>query len=631
MVNLREIAAQLEYIRPALGLVWQAARKWTVAWLVMLMLQGILPAVSIYLTRPLVDSLVGVVGLEVFTWDAVRPTLTLAVLVAAVYLATLLLQSLNTWVNVAQSEYVSDYLLRMIHQKATSLDLAFYESPAYHDILQRARQDAGSRPLALLQNMGSLIQNGITLVALAGLLIPYGVWLPFVLLISTIPGLFVLTHYNRRNHRWWEETTSRRRLLQYYDQIMITDIPAAEVRLFDLGTHFREAYQALRRTLREQRLGLIRAQTFAQLGSNLFAILVSGGVMLWMVLRVMTGTASLGDLTLFYQTFNRGQRGLGSFLGSVGQIYSNTLFLSNLFEFFEQSPLVEDPNDPQPAPGVLQQGIHFNNITFYYPDSDRAALTQFELFIPAGQTVALVGANGAGKTTLLKLLCRFYDPQEGNIQLDGVDLRSLATPDLRRMLTVMFQKPVPYQATAINNIAYGDFEAPLDMEKIGAAARSAGAHEVIMAQSQGYDTLLGKAYAGGTELSGGEWQRIGLARAFFRSAPIMILDEPTSALDSWSEADWYDRFSQLSAGRTSMIITHRLTIARRADMIHVMDQGKIVESGTHHDLLDRGGLYARSWAAQIQGATEPEQSRFISVSGDAAVGSVAVSDNLKAH
>jgi ATP-binding cassette subfamily B protein len=288
-----------------------------------------------------------------------------------------------------------------------------------------------------------------------------------------------------------------------------------------------------------------------------------------------------------------------SLLGNLGQIYSNSLFLANLFEFLALKPLVVDPPDPVPAPAALREGIHFQQITFRYPGSERLALRHFELTIPAGRTVAIVGANGAGKSTLIKLLCRFYDPESGHITIDGIDVRDLSIRDLRRLITVLFQMPVSYQATAAENIALGDISAAPRAARIEAAARGAGAHEIIARLPRGYDTLLGKAFADGAELSGGEWQRLALARAFLRQTQIVILDEPTSFMDSWAEAEWLQRFRQLVDGRTAIIITHRFTTAMRADMIHVMQEGQIVESGTHDELLDLDGLYAQSWTAQM--------------------------------
>lgn len=597
--KLRNFTAQLSYLPQTLRLIWAAARGWTLAWSILLVIQGLLPAATVYLTRSLVDSLVVVLGADI-SWETVQPTVVLSALMAGIMLLTQILQSLIEWVRTAQAELVRDHLSALVHEKSVAVDLAFYESPEYHDRLYRARNDLSNRPLALLESGGSLLQNTITLLAIGTLLIPYGGWLPFVLLVSTLPALFVVLRFNRRYHRWWQQTTADRRWAQYYDTVLTSDAIAAELRLFDLGSHFQSAYQKLRRRLRTEHLQLIKERGLARLGAGVVATLISGAAMAWMVWQAFLGLLTLGDLALFYQALNRGQSLLRSLLGNVGQIYDNTLFLGNLFEFLELEPQVVDPPKPVPAPSALKGGIRFRQVTFRYPGSERAVLQDFDLVIPAGRVVAIVGANGAGKTTLVKLLCRFYDPEAGGIELDGNDISSLSIEELWRMITVLFQFPVPYFATAAENITLGDLTAAPDATQVEAAARSAGAHEFIANLPQSYDTLLGKWFADGVELSGGEWQRLALARAFLRRAQIMILDEPTSFMDSWAEVDWFDRFRELANGRTAIVITHRLTIARRADVIHVMDKGQILESGSHDELLARGGLYAQSWAAQTQ-------------------------------
>jgi ATP-binding cassette subfamily B protein len=295
-----------------------------------------------------------------------------------------------------------------------------------------------------------------------------------------------------------------------------------------------------------------------------------------------------------------------SLLSNVGQIYSNSLFLGNLFDFLELEPQIVDPPKPLPASSTLRKGIRFRGIRFRYPGSERVVLNDFDLVIPAGGIVAIVGPNGAGKSTLLKLLCRFYDPEAGAIQLDGTDIRHLSLDELRCRITVLFQFPVLYHATAGQNIAMGDLRASPSADEIEAAARGAGAHEFLVRLPRGYDTLLGKWFADGAELSGGEWQRIALARAFLRQAPIVVLDEPTSFMDSWAEAEWLARFRKLVEGRTAVIITHRFTTAMQADIIHVMDEGQIVESGSHAELLGQAGLYAQSWWAQMQAGSDLE-------------------------
>jgi ATP-binding cassette subfamily B protein len=318
-----------------------------------------------------------------------------------------------------------------------------------------------------------------------------------------------------------------------------------------------------------------------------------------MVWRALHGLVTLGELALIYAAFNQGQGLMRTLLENAGQLYANSLFLSSLFEFLALRPLVELSGDGAKKLSEVKVGISFNRVSFSYPDSTAKALDDFSMFIPAGKIVAIVGPNGAGKSTLVKLLCRFYDPDRGSIEIDGHDLREILTDDLRRSITVLFQQPFHYSATVRENIQYGYWGFDSDIQ---GAIRAAGAEEIVSRLADHEETLLGRWFAGGTELSVGEWQRIALARAFLRQAPIIILDEPTSALDPWAEADWLQRFRELARGRTAIIITHRFTTAMHADIIHVMHQGQVVEFGSHRRLIEQNGLYAESWSRQMLAA-----------------------------
>ncbi|MGB7116212.1 MAG: ABC transporter ATP-binding protein [Anaerolineales bacterium] len=597
--KFRQGQAQFPYLLRALLLVWSAARGWMLAWLVLLIIQGILPVAIVYLTRILVDSLVAVVEAG-GSRESISPLLFSVALMAIVMLLKELLSSLSNYIRTVQSERVTDYISDLIHRKSISVDLAFYDSPDYYDQLHRAMQDAGYRPLSLLESSGSLLQNSITLFAMAAVLIPYSWWLPLALLVSTIPAFYVVFHHRMRLYRWRLETTHHERRSWYLKSILTMRGTAAELRLFHLGDHFRIAYKNLRHRLRDEQLKLTRDQGLSELAAGTIALLITGIAMAWMLWQVVLGEYSLGDLALFYSAFNQGQSLMRSLLGQMGEIYSNSLFLGDLFAFLELKPKVVDPQSPIPTPVTLTKSIRFENVSFRYPDSERLVVRDFNLSIPAGQIVAIVGPNGAGKSTLAKLLCRFYDPQEGSITFDGCDLRDISVEDLRHRITVLFQEPVQYYATVAENIAYGDLASKPGETEIKTAANAAGADSIIDRLPDNYDTLLGKWFKGGTDLSVGEWQRIALARAFLRQAPIIVLDEPTSAMDPWAEADWLRRFRELARNRTTIIITHRFTTAAFADVVHVMDDGKIVESGRHDELVAEGGRYARSWMDQMQ-------------------------------
>lgn len=596
-------AEQLRYLPRVLRLVWSAAPRWSLLWAALLVVQGVLPVAVVYLTRALVDSLAAVVGSSA-EWRGIVPTLILAALMGGVLLLGELLRGASDWVRTVQAKLIEDHVSGLVQEKSTSVDLAFYESADFHDHLHRARAEASSRPIALLENSGSLMQNLITLLAMAGVLIPYGFWMPVALVLSTLPALIVVLRFAVRQHRWRMRTTQDERRTWYYDWVMTAGETAAELRLFGLGEFFRAAFRTLKDRLRGEHLQLYRAQGLAELAASAIALLVAALCMLWMAWQAVQGRATLGDLALFYQAFSIGQRLARTLLGNVGQIYYNILFLGNLFEFLDLKSQVLDPV-PAAAARALPSGdgglsIHFHDVGFAYPGSARVALQNLSLEIPAGQIVAIVGANGAGKSTLLKLICRFYDPQSGRVELDGIDVRNVALKVLRGHISVLFQEPVRYNATVAENIAIGTPMTDAARVQIEAAARAAGADVLISRLPQGFDTLLGNWFSGGVELSVGEWQRIALARAFLRRAPVIILDEPTSAMDSWAEADWLQRFRALAAGRTAVIVTHRFTTAMQADVIHVMDNGSIVESGSHVELMRKGGTYAQSWQMQMR-------------------------------
>lgn len=590
---------QLPYLVKAFNLVWQAARNWTVIWGFLLIIQGLLPVATVYLTQQLVDDLVAALSVGV-SKENVIPVLILVALMGGVLLLTQVLGSFLSWVRVVQSELVKDYISGLIHKKSLEVDFAFYESAEYYDRLHRARQDASFRPTALLENSGSLVQNGITLIAMAAVLTQFGVWIPAALLISTLPAFAVILNYSKQNYEWWMKATADERRSWYYYWLLTEKESAAELRIFELGDYFQSAYQSLRRKLRTEKMKLAKNESLANLAAGAIALLITAIALTWMVWQVLQKRVTLGDLALFYQAFNQGQTLMRSLLQNLGQVYSNMLFLGNLFEFLELSPQVIDPHSPKLVQKNLNQGINFEKVFFWYPGNKKPALENFNLTIPSGKIVAIVGANGAGKSTLLKLLCRLYDPQQGRITWDGIDLRELPIQNLRRLITVLFQQPVNYNASVAENIALGDLLASAKLSEIANAAEAAGATEIIDRLPENYNTVLGKLFTGGVELSGGEWQRIALARAFLCQAPLIILDEPTSAMDSWAEADWLERFCQLAKGRTAIIITHRFTIARRADIIHVMSDGEIVESGCHDELLALGCRYAQSWKTQMQ-------------------------------
>lgn len=605
--KLRSADTILSHLLQTFRLVWAASGYWTLAWAVLLLIQGVLPALSISLTRQAVDQLVAVAGTGT-AWNSIEKLLLPIGLMAVILLIGECCHSAIEWVRAVQAERVTDRVSRCIQQKSIEVDYSFYENSDSNDKLNRAREGASGRSLTMLESSGSLVQNSVTVLAIAAILVPYGVWLPMIAIVSAFPAFYVLLYLSKVQYEWSQRTTTDRRWLAYYDLLLTSSSAAAELRLFGFANHFQSLYQSLRRRLWQEQLWLLKQQAIGRFAATLVVLLVSGAVLAWMGRQVLVGRLTLGDLALFFQAFNQGQSLIKELLGNLGQIYRNSLFVGNLFEFLQIPAQITDPPEPIPVPSPIRSGIAFRQVTFRYPSSDTAVLENFDLTLPAGKVVAIVGDNGAGKSTLIKLLCRFYDPEAGCIEVDGINLQNFTVQSWRRQITALFQSYIPYCATAGQNIALGDIAAATGsgaLPKIAAAAQAAGIHNKIAQLPQRYDTLLGKLFPQATDLSGGQWQRLGLARAFFRQAQVIILDEPTSAMDPWAEHDWLARFRALAQGRMAIVITHRFTLAMRADVIHVMRDGQIVESGCHEALLKQNGLYAQSWRSQMEAQLSP--------------------------
>ncbi len=600
-VRLNRLAEELRHLPRTFRLVREACGRLTILWGVLLVAQGLLPVATVYLTRSIVNRLV----LAVFSggqWPAIRAVIVRAGWMGAVVLATQLLRGVTAWVRTAQSELIRDHLSGLIQKKSLEVDLAFYDSSDFYDHLHRARMEAAHQPVELLEGLGSLLQGCITLAAILAILIPFGALPALALVVSMAPALYMVVTLAQRRHRWHQRTTIDSRRAWYYDTLLTDGEKAAEIRLFDVGGHFLEAYQTVRQRLRLERLRLARQESVAELWAGAASLLVLAGTIAWMAQRAIHGRVSLGDLALFYQAYNQGYGLSRTLLDNVGKLYENSLFLGNLFEFMDLKPQVVSVAAARPMPSPLRSGIKFERVSFQYPGSTQQVLRDFSLEIGTDQMVALVGPNGTGKSTLLKLLCRFYDPDGGSISFDGVPLREISIAQLRRSMSVFFQRPVRYNDTVAANIRYGDLrltdaEFRRELEK---SSQVSGLDEIVGRLPKGYETELGRDFLDGAELSVGEWDRVGLVRATVRQAQILILDEPTSAMDPWAELRWAERLRVMAGNRIIILITHRFTTAMFADVIHVMVAGGVVESGSHAQLLAKGGVYAEGWASQAR-------------------------------
>ena len=587
------------HIGGALRLVWDAAPGWTVLNVAMAVVQGVLPLLSVYLMKLIVDA----VTLGVSSADkaaAFRDAALYIALAAAVGLVAALMRSLGALTSEAMGQVVTDHVSDIIHSKSLAVDLEYYENSKYYDALHRAQQEAPSRPMRIVTDLLSTGQSLISLVAMVGLLLTLSWALGFIVIIAAIPAALVRVRFSGQMYRWQRERTMAERQSWYLHWLLTDGTRAKEVRLFGLGELFRGMFHDLRQILRKERVGIATRRAWADFAGGAVAVLAVFGTFAYIVWKTISGAITLGSMVMYYQAFQTSLTSLQAVLTGLAGLYEDNLFLTYYHEFMTLESRLPEPAEPQPMPRKLSEGIAFHGVTFSYADTARTALADIDLVIRPGEVCALVGANGSGKTTLVKLLCRLYDPQQGHITLDGVDLRDLATAELRRGVSVIFQDYSQYQFSARQNIWVGNIDLPEDSEEVVEAARASGADEVIGGLRNGYDTMLGKWFEDGEELSVGEWQKVALARAFVRDAQVLVFDEPTSALDPAAEWKAFEHIRELAQGRAVVLVSHRFSTVRTADRIHILEHGRVVESGSHDELVALEGKYARMYEVQAR-------------------------------
>ena len=595
---IKEKILQALQVDRAVRLVWQATPGWTLANLLMQIIQGILPLAALYLMKLIVDGVMLSMTAADKT-ESFSQVMFFIGIAAGIALLYALCQLLANMANQAMSLAVTDHVFDVMHAKSVEVDLEYYENPQYFDTLHRAQQEGPYRPTAIVNDLVRLVQNSVTLIAMAGLLITLHWIIAFILFVAVLPGIFVRIHYSNKLFQWQRQRTTTERQASYLNWILTGDIYAKEVRLFGLGDLLIERFSKLQKQLRVEKLILSQKQSMADFMAQTSATIAVFGSFAYIAYKTVYGHITLGDMVMFFQAFQRGLNAMRDLLGGMASLYEDNLFLSNLFDFLKLRPKVKESAHPTPLPIPIQQGIVFDSVSFQYPSTTRKVLEDISLTIAPGETVALVGRNGCGKTTLAKLICRLYDPQHGSISFDGIDLKEFEIRLLRREISVLFQDFVKYYLTANENIWFGNVDQPVDEQRIQTAADQAGVDELIRQLPHGYETILGKWFDNGEELSRGEWQKIALARAFLRKSQIILLDEPASSLDPRAEYEVFQRFKDLAAGATAIFISHRLSTVKMADRIFVMEKGKIVESGSYDELMEKKGSFAYLFDMQI--------------------------------
>ena len=595
--NLKESIRAIRTLPPFLKLIWKTDASMALGNIILRIIKAGLPVTTLYVGKLIIDEVIRLAatpGAErEYLWTLVAIELGLAIFSALLSRAISLLDALL-------GDLFSNEISAKMIAHAAQLDLAQFEDAETYDKLERARRQTRGRTV-LLSQLLLQVQDIITMGFLAAGMVIFNPWLILLLVLAVIPAFISEAYFNQQSYSLARNWTPERRELDYIRYIGANDQHAKEVKIFGLSGFLEERFGELaHKYYLANRLLAIRRAIWGFLFNTMGDIGYYAAFVV-ILLNTISGSLSIGDLTFLAGSFSKLRGLLQGILFRFATIAERALFLQDLFDFFDMKPLIKAPSLPIPVPQVIQRGFVFENVSFKYPNTDIYAVQNLSFSLHAGEKLALVGENGAGKTTLVKLLARLYDPNEGRILLDGKDIREYDLAELRQAIGVIFQDFTRFYMTAAENIAVGDIEELEDLDKIEHAAGQSLADDVIQNLPNGYDQMLGRRFEEGVELSGGQWQKVALGRAYMRDAQLVILDEPTAALDARAEYEVFQRFAELTKGKTAVLISHRFSTVRMADRILVLEKGKMIELGSHEELLDNDKLYAELFQLQAQG------------------------------
>ncbi len=561
------------------------------------LLKSLIPLAMLVVGKEIIDEVILQSGTEIKDlsrlWTLIAMELALVMISEILNSSIILLDSLL-------GDLVSNKTSVALIKHAATLDLYQFEDADFYDKLERARRQTNSRTLLMSQVLAQ-VQDIITLFSLAAGLIAYNPWLLLILVVAVIPSFVGESRFNRMNYSLTRSWTPERRELDYLRYIGASDQTAKEVKVFNLSGFLEERFDKLSRRYYEANKALSVKRASWGLALSFLSTLAYYGAYVYIALQAVQALITIGTLTFLAGAFDRMRNMLQQIMSRFSKITESAMYLQDLFDFFDIRSDIKSAADAVPFPAQVREGFTFEKVSFKYPGSQKWAIRDLSFHLPAGKKLALVGENGAGKTTLVKLLARLYEPDSGRILVDGIDLRKVELESLRENIGIIFQDYVRFNLTAGENIAIGDIKEKDRLDKIRQAAEKSLADPVIQELPEKYEQMLGKRFHDGMELSGGQWQKIALGRAYLRDAQLLILDEPTASLDARAEKEVFDRFTELIAGKTAVLISHRFSTVRMADLILFLEKGALLEMGTHHSLLEAQGKYAELFHLQAQG------------------------------
>ncbi|WP_316749120.1 ABC transporter ATP-binding protein [Pedobacter gandavensis] len=585
--KINKLRTNLNLLR-ILKLIWTASKTWTTVSLVFIVIESALFFSSLYMLKLLIDTISkhGIHNLQ--NENEVIKYLVLAALSAVFYTAT---KAISGYITEKQSGEVAEYIDSKIHESAIGLDLSFYESPEYFDILKRARDMGTDRPNLIVFTIVDIARNSISLIVIGSMLVSIDWRLFPILAIFVIPTLWVRIKFADSQNALRIAQTALERKSGYMSTLLTTDIHAKEIRSFGLGQHLRKLYSGIRLDLLAGRLAISKRRTYKELITSTIAAIGFFSCIAYIAIGSIRGTTSVGDITLFLVAFPQSFNVLQGLSSSISTLYQNNIFVKSIFELFDLTSSLPEPATPLSIPEDPHIDLELKNLSFSYPHSSKPTLSDINIKLPSGKIIAVVGMNGAGKSTLIKLMCRLYDPSSGQITLNGTDIRQFKSVDYRKQICAVFQDFGKYNVSAADNIRFGDIHGNRPHEEVIEAAKNSGADLFIDKFPDGYQTVMGRIFEDGHEVSIGQWQKLAIARAFYSNSRFIILDEATSALDANAEKLLFDSFRERIGNRAALIISHRQSAVKHADYIYMLSNGRIVESGTHEELIAMTGAY----------------------------------------